>query len=97
MTLDPGQFRQRPVLAMSRLTCGQGTDGSFDAPLIDPAHVTLECVALHRRPHLKQFLNQQSLGWPVNWRQKTLDRLSRQKRAGLVAALEEALSGKAGG
>jgi hypothetical protein len=97
MTLDPGQFRQRPVLAMSRLTCGQGTDGSLDAPLIDPAHVTLECVALHRRPYLEQFLNQQSLGWPVNWRQKTLDRQSGEKRDGLVAAREEALSGKAGG
>jgi hypothetical protein len=25
-------------------------------------------VALHRRPDLKQFLNQQSLGWSVSWR-----------------------------
>lgn len=97
MTRDPGQFRQRPVLAMSRLTCGQGTDGSLDAPLIDPAHVTLGCVALHRRPYLEQFLNQQSLGWSVSWRQMTLDSLSAEKRDGLVAALEEALSGKAWG
>ena len=69
----------------------------FDTPFIDRAHFALEWVALHRRPDLKQFLNQQSLGWSVSWRQMTLDSLTAEKRDGLVAALEEALSGKAGG